>query len=85
MSAIDDEIKRATGSPTVPEGLASWFSKTATEDLMDAEARWLFSQLQVTVKANVSDMWSVYLKALGYTGALSDMMLQYWAAQPTPI
>lgn len=85
MSAIDDEIKRATGGATVPDGLAIWFSKTATENLMDAEARWLLSQVQVTQKASVNDMWRVYLTALGGTGSLPDMLLEYWSLRPTPV
>jgi len=41
MSALNDEIKRATGGATVNEGLSSWFSRTNAENLGDAERRWL--------------------------------------------
>jgi hypothetical protein len=79
MTTLNDEILRATGGATVNEGLASWYSKTASESLNDAEARWLFSQVAVTTYASVQDMWKQFL---GGSGALPDLLFSYWSSQP---
>lgn len=47
MSALNDEIRRATSAASINEGLSSWFSRTASESLDDAEHRWLKEQLAV--------------------------------------
>lgn len=80
MSALNDEIRRATGLP-INDGLAAHFSKTATESMQDAEHRFLLAQVAVVVSAAVADMWYVYLRSLGHTGALNDMKLAYWKLQ----
>lgn len=80
MTTLNDEIVRATGGPTVNDGLATHFSKTATESIQDAEARFLFAQAAVTVKGNLTDMWYQFLRA-SFTGSVGDMKLQYWTAQ----
>lgn len=78
MSQINDEILRATGGPTVNDGLAIWFGKSGTESLNDAESRWLFSQVQVTVLAPINDMW---LEFRGGVGQINDLKLKYWEGQ----
>lgn len=81
MSKLNDEIVRATGGPTLNGGLALWYSKTASESLQDAEARWLFSQAAVTALEKNQDMWFKFLDVT-YDGTLNDMKLAYWSAQP---
>lgn len=81
MSALNDEIKRATGGATVNEGLSSWYTRTATESLNDAEHRWLLAQAATTSGAN-NDLWHEFLRAAAYTGSVNDMKLAYWKAQP---
>ncbi len=81
MSALNDEIKRATGGATVNEGLSSWFSRTASESLDDAERRWLLA-FPATSSGTNGDLWYEYLRSLTYTGSLNDMMITYWKAQP---
>ena len=77
---INDEIVRATGGPTVNEGLSTWFSRTATETLGDAERRWLFNQVGAA-GGTLSDLWYAVLRAAGHTGSLNDMKLAYWKLQ----
>lgn len=36
----------------------------------------------ITRNWQTNDMWFAYLRSLGYTGALPDMWLAFWAAQP---
>jgi len=79
--ALAHEIIRATGGPTVMEGLSTWYGRTSTESLNDAEYRWLDAQIGVD-STNLNDMWFQYLGSLGHTGALNDRKLKYWAAQP---
>ena len=81
MATINDEVVRATGGSTFNEGLAIWFTRTAAESLQDAESRWLFSQVAVTVLGPINDMWFTFLRAGGFTGTLTDMKHQYWSAQ----
>jgi len=81
MKELNDEILRATGGPTINEGLATWFSKTKDESLQDAEMRFLTGKL-VLVDASIQDRWYAWLGVLGHTGALNDRKLQYWSAQP---
>lgn len=78
---LGDNIKRATGGTTINDGLSSWFSRTASESLNDAERRWLLSQAATTAGAN-NDLWYQFLRDALYTGSLNDMKLAYWKAQP---
>lgn len=86
MSTLHDEIKRATGGLTVNEGLSDWFSRTATESLKDAEARWLFAQVTVLTYGHINDMWREFLLPvyglLAGSEDLNDMKFAYWSAQP---
>ena len=70
---INDAILLATGGPTVNEGLANWFSKTADENLMDAEARWLIEAGMTP--ASIADMWMEYLSC---SLSLADCQALYW-------
>jgi hypothetical protein len=83
MGTINDEILRATGGPTLNEGLASWFTQTTAETLSDAEHRWLLAQA-ATTNASINDMWEQFLLAApnSYSGSLNDMKYLYWSAQP---
>lgn len=77
---LNDEILRATGGPTVTEGLLAYFQAggaTAT-NLMDAEHQWLKIQTPAGQGTN-QDLWMDYLGlALGLDGTLNDRLLQYW-------
>ncbi len=80
MTTLNDQILRATGGPTIPDGLRSWFTALATETLNDAERRWLLAFPSTGVGTN-NDLWVQYLRSVGHTGTLNDMLLQYWTAQ----
>ena len=73
---INDAILNATGGPSVNDGLASWFGKQPDEALDDAEYRYLADN--GAPRTQVDDMWYVLLRAAGYTGSLSDMLLAWW-------
>lgn len=77
---VNDEILRATGGPTINDGLSTWFARTSTESLNDAEYRWLLAK--PTVAATINDMWFEFLRTSLFTGSLNDMKLAYWTAQP---
>jgi hypothetical protein len=76
-----DEILRATGGPTVNDGLSFWYGRTPQESLNDAELRWLKALPGVTANT-INDAWRQYLKGLGFLGDLNDMWLAYWERQP---
>jgi hypothetical protein len=77
VSTIQDEIFRVTNGPSVPDGLATHFSKTDDESLQDAEYRWLVEQ--GAAPAQLNDMW---IDAFG-PGQINDIKLAYWLGQPT--
>lgn len=77
---IADEILRVTGEPDKASGLAFFFSKTATESLQDAEKRWLFEQIEVTVDGQINDMWYEYLVGTFGPGSVQDMKLAFWTS-----
>ncbi len=82
MTTTPDAMLKATGGPTQQGGLASWYSKTASEGMHDAERRWLISQ--GGTKATNQGMWNEILKAAGYVGTTADMLNQYWVIEAGP-
>ena len=80
MATLNDEILRATGGPSVNDGLRSWFSALASETLQDAERRWLGEEGAPPAGKTISDQWIVLLNAT--PGTLNDKQLAYWSAQP---
>jgi len=77
LSSINDKIKLATASNSVPDGLSSWYSRAGNESLDDAEARWL-SNIDTQDSGSNSDMWFNILRSAGYSGSLADMKAAYW-------
>jgi len=73
---INDCILAATGGPTVNDGLAAYYGKTADESLNDAEYRWLGEQGATALQLN--DRWFEFLTGRGYVGSLNDMKETYW-------
>ena len=82
VGQINDEVLRATGGPSLNDGLATWFGRTATETIGDAERRWLLAQAGAA-GGTLGDLWYAVLRAAGHTGSLNDMKLSYWSAQDT--
>jgi hypothetical protein len=72
----NDLILSVTGGPTINDGLAIWYSKTASETLNDAEYRYLIG-LGATA-ASLNDMWYQVLRVKGFTGSLNDMLYAFW-------
>lgn len=79
MGTLNDEILRATGGPTVQDGLRAYFSATAQETVQDAELRFLQAQVGVTTATTIADAWAQFLSAT--PGTLNDKQLAYWTAQ----
>jgi hypothetical protein len=80
--SLNDEILRATGGPTVNEGLYSWFNGAPPETLNDAMLRSL-REVSSLPDGSLEDCWMEYLRILGFTtGSLNDRLLQYWRSQP---
>jgi hypothetical protein len=68
------DLTGQSGSPSIEAagGATSRFESFSIRPLAGAAA----SNYQT------NDMWFAYLRSLGYTGALPDMWLAFWAAQP---
>ncbi len=81
---INDAVLTTTGGPVINEGELAWYKGGGSnlDDLQDAEQDFLF--LVGQNMANLNDMWFGYLTFIGYTGALSDMKLAYWANGGNP-
>ena len=75
MSQINDEILRATGGPTINEGLAGHFGRLVDESLQDAEFRFLGDQ--GAVGDTIQDRWLDFLGP----GQINDLKLVYWQGQ----
>ena len=75
--SIQDEILRATGGPTVNDGLAVHFGKTATESLQDAERRWLGGDEALAPVQQLNDLWIANYGP----GQINDVKLAYWSGQ----
>ncbi len=72
---IMDAILRATGGPTINDGLSAYFSRTANESVRDAEFRWLGEQ--GGTKSTRGDRW---VEVFG-PGDINDVRLAYWRSQ----
>jgi hypothetical protein len=85
MSALGDEILRATGGPTINDGLFAWYGAEGGvgSSLQDRERSLLTSKGAFT--GTNSDLWYQWLRSLGHTGSLNDMKLQFWTGQATPV
>ena len=81
MSALADEILRATGGPTVNDGLFAWYGAQGGvgSALADRERSLLLSKGAFT--GTNSDLLYQWLRSLGHTGSLDDMRLQFWTAE----
>ena len=82
--SLNDEIRRATGGGTIPDGLRSFYLANGATDgtLNDLERQFLIAQVGAVPARTNSDLWMAYLGGLGHTGTLNDRLLQFWAAQP---
>ena len=80
MPTLNDAILRATGGPTVNDGLRAYYNTQGIPygALNDMERAFLRVQMP-TAEGTTNDLWMQYLTdVLGYTGTLNDMQLQYW-------
>ena len=78
MTTLNDEILRATGGPTVNDGLRAWYSALPGETLQDAELRWLLAQVSVIKATTINDAW---IEGTPGPGTIDDRQLAYWSAQ----
>jgi len=83
MTQINDEVLRVTGGPTVQDGQAVHFSKTATESIQDAELRWLNEQILSPDEVfTIADAWFVFAEEqLIGGGHINDIQLGYWRSK----
>lgn len=87
MSTLNDEILRATGGPTVNDGLRAWFlshgaTGPATAPLNDLERQFLqAANVGPGDEGTNNDLWMKILDTSGYNGTYNDKLLQFWSAQ----
>lgn len=86
MGTLNDEILRATGGPTVSDGLRAWFiaGGATSGALEDLERQWLLIVYPPgTPDWTTQDLWSSFLTQSGYSsGTLQDRQLAFWSDQP---
>jgi hypothetical protein len=80
MTTLNDEILRATGGPTVNDGLLAYYQTNGatSDDLQDAEREFLIAAGALGAGSN-QDLW---LDLLPGATSLQDRQLVYWTAQP---
>lgn len=80
MGTLNDEILRATGGPTVNDGLRSYFAANGGvgTTLDELERSWLLLQHPTAspVTATIGDMWLMF--PLPLNGAVNDKQLRFW-------
>ncbi len=76
MAQLNDVISSVVGTP-INDGLAVHYGKDSTESLNDAVYRWLVDA--GATPASLPDMWLQLLTDEGYTGSVSDMLVQFWS------
>ena len=77
MTTTADEILRATGGPSINDGLSTWFARTGSESLQDAEHRWLIEQ--GATPGHINDMW---VEVFGNENEhINDVKNNYWSSQ----
>ncbi len=83
MSTIQDEILRVTGGPTMQDGLATFYAKTADESLQDAELRFLKATVISAVGNAIADLWIQISaeQALTPSGHVNDIKLAFWESK----
>jgi hypothetical protein len=66
----------------VPDMLLEYYQANGATSpaLPDAEREFLLAVYPAGTSKQVSDLWFGYLRSQGYTGSVSDMLLQYWTA-----
>lgn len=77
---LNDEILRATGGPTVNDGLRSYFTANGgvggTLDVL--ERTWLLLQFPTApVDSPIGDLWMRFPLPAG--GAINDKKLRFWS------
>lgn len=86
MGTLNDEILRATGGPTVQDGLQAFFLLNgATQGpVEDMEREYLLGAITLTppAKSTNQDLWLILLEEtiLG-KGTLNDKLLIFWTAK----
>jgi len=79
MPTLNDAILRATGGPTVNDGLRAYYNDQGIPygPLNDMERTFLRVQMP-TAQGTTNDLWMQYTENLGYTGTLNEKLWKYW-------
>lgn len=90
MGVLNDDILRATGGPTIPDGLRSFYAARGGSavaaviagggGLADIERAYFGAIVGAT--GPINDLMYAACGLYGYTGSLNDRLQQLWAAYP---
>lgn len=81
--SVEDEMFRVAGTLTLDDAKALLFGKTVTEQINDAEFRWLGEVPRNGVGATIEDRWKTIAIHGGANKHVNDIKLAYWKAQPS--
>lgn len=79
MATLNDEILRATGGPTVNDGLQSYYVANGGvgTTLQDLEKTWLLLQHPTASPTwPINDIWMMFALPVG--GTINDKQLFFW-------
>ena len=85
MGTLNDEILRATGGPTVQDGLRAYYLLNGATDgnIMDMEREYLLGAIALpALPATNQDLWGQLFIDEGFpNGTYNDQALQFWTAK----
>lgn len=78
MPQLNDCILTATGGAQINDALLTYYlaNGAVSNILRDAEYEFLIAR--GIAAGQLNDMWFSYLTAKGYSGALNDMLYEFW-------
>lgn len=80
-ATLNDAITVVTGGPTLNEGMFQYFLAGGAIGLTLQDLERSYLEARTPHRGPLQEMWFDMLYAMGYSGTLSDMQLQYWLDQ----
>jgi len=86
MGTITDEVLRATGGPTVQDGLRAFYigaGVTGGGAIEDLERKYLILSIvgPIPPRATNQDLWRIFFAEGAFDGTYNDQQLKFWSSK----